>query len=367
MKNLKMIALACLALPALASAKHVIADGKNSLEVNGQLGTAFETGVKQDTTTSYKNTKYNGVVINTANIAFSGAIDEQFVYRFRLRMKQENSSKPTDTTANHTHSAYNMVDYALAGYSFMPQLTVVMGKVDVGGGFDYQSSIMSPLTFAQDADVFFGMGTANGVRAFGTFMEMIEWSLTAVNSYDYNGTSKFEAANDNRSMDYVASIGHHSKDAADAEGYNATGDFKHAITLDYAQLDNGKTPNHRKIYAANGFFSYQNAILHTAMTTETTKQRHDDFWTVGAGYLFNKTFRPALTVSSVRSFSVTGDKGTHRIFAANLTRFHADNKWRSYAEVSMTSKSSEAKLAASAAAYKNVTPWKASVGMTVNF
>lgn len=347
----------CFIMPAVF-ATHVIVDGKNNLQINGQIATALEMGTKQDAETSYAQKKLNEVKINTANLSFQGTIEENLVYRLRLRFAPQ-------TTEATSRSTYSMIDYALAGYSFMPELTVVMGKVDVGGGFDYQSSAMSPLTFAQDLDYFFGSGTANGVRAFGTVFETIDWSLTAVNGFDVNGTTKYQASNDNNSFDYVAMIAHHSKDAADAEGYNAEGDFKHYVSFDYARLNNGKEP-HRSIIATTGFFSYQNAILHAAQTTEVTPNRKDDFWTLGAGYLINKTWRPSVTYSTVRSESLLYVKGKHSVLAANLTNFHANNKWRNYFEISTTSKSDEAKRAVTAASHKDEKVWKASIGLTVN-
>lgn len=367
MKVLKLATLACLTLPQFVYAKHAIVDGNHALQIGGQLATALNAGVVQNALTSYSEKKFNEVSVNTANIHVSGSIAEKFIYRLRLKFApQETGDENVSASGAKTHSTYNMIDYAMAGYVFAPELTVLMGKVDVGGGFDFQSSAMSPLTFAQDADVFYGSGTANGIRAFGTFLETVDWAISAANSFDTNGTSKYEGSNDNRSMDYMLTVAHHSKEAADAEGYQAAGDFKHYVSFDYAQLDNSKT-NHRNIYAATGFFSLRNAILHVAGTTETTKQRHDDFWTVGAGYLFDKTWRPGVTVSSVRSPTVTGDRGTHYIYAANVTMFHNDNTWRNYFEVSAIAKSDEAKKNVKAMGEKDVIPWKASVGITLNF
>ncbi len=353
-----------LALSSSAFAEYTIAEGKNVLKIAGQLGTSFDMGRKQDFSSNYGNltdNQFSSVAVNTANISFSGAIEERFVFKMRMKMAPEKSQ-------DVTRSTYGMIDYALAGYTFLPELTVIMGKVDVGGGFDYQSSSMSPLTFAQDVDWFFGSGSANGVKAFGTVLGMIDWSVTAVNRFDLPQDSKYDSANDNRSMDYVATLAFHpvdSKNVADAEGYNAEGGFKHFVAVDYAQLDNGKNP-HRKIAAMSGFFSFNNMIAHLGATTESTKNRHDDFWTVGAGYLWNKTWRPGVSVSSLRSETLNAVKGKHTVCAVNLTQFHDNNRWRNYIEFQTTAKSDEAKAAIKALDLKDKTPWKLSLGLTLN-
>lgn len=357
MKVLKLATLACLALPAFAHADYTIQDGKNVMKIGGQLRTQYATGLDQDVLTNNEAKRFNEVTVETANLHFSGAINERLVYKMRLKLApQTTGAEETNVSGDKVHNTYNMVDYALAGYTFMPELTVVMGKVAWGIGFDNQSSAMSPLSFAQDKDYFVSSGTTNGLSAFGTIAEMIDWNLTAANSFNSQ-----EAKNSNRSMDYSATVACHSKDAADAEGYNVGGDFKHYVALDYAQMN--RDGQNRKAYAGSAFLSYQNAIIHTGVTTETTPGRKDDFWTVGAGYLYNKTWRPAVTYSSVRSKDLLNVKGAHKVVAVNLTQFHDDNKWRSYVEFSTTKKSDEAKAASVG---KDETPWKVSLGLTLN-
>ncbi len=368
MKAVKLATLACLALPAIASADYTIQDGKNVMKIGGQLRSEFATGLNQNT--GETSTKYSTVSVNTANLHFAGAINEKLVYKMRLKLAPQNTATTDTTTAgtDHNHGTYNMIDYAFAGYQFMPQLTVAIGKVAWGAGFDNQSSAMSPLSFAQDADYFLSSGSTNGIIAYGTLTENIDWTATAANSFgDQTGS------NANRSMDYVVTLAHHTKDAADAEGYNAEGDFKSYVAVDYAQLN--RDGENKKVFAAAGFFSYQNAIVHTGATVENTVGSKDDFWTIGAGYLFNKTWRPSLTYSSLRSTTgiqntgldtAAAAKGRYDIIAVNLTQFHDDNKWRSYVEFSTVQKSDEAEKANKAANIKDESPWKLSAGITVN-
>ncbi len=362
MKAVKLATLACLALPAIASADYTIQDGKNVMKIGGQLRSEFATGLNQDSTTSNKAQRYSQVTVNTANLHFAGAINEKLVYKMRLKLApQTTGAEETNLSGEKVHNTYNMIDYAYAGYQFMPQLTVAIGKVAWGAGFDNQSSAMSPLTFAQDADVFLGSGSTNGIIGYGAITENIDWTFTAANSFGSQSNT-----NANRSMDYVVTLAHHTKDAADAEGYNAGGDFKSYVAVDYAQVNRDQTTSgkeNRKIFAAAGFFSMQNAIVHAGATSESTAGRKDDVWTLGAGYLFDKTWRPAVTYTSVNSENVMGVKGRHGIAAVNLTQFHDDNKWRNYVEFSTIQKSDEAKAAAVG---KKETPWKVSVGLTVN-
>ncbi len=367
MKTVKLVTLACLALPALASADYIIQDGKNVMTIGGQLRSEFTTGRFQ---VDGAPSRFSEVNVNTANLHFGGTINEKIVYKMRLKLAPQNT-ETTDTATSgtdHDHNTYNMIDYAYAGYQFMPQLTVMIGKVPWGVGFDNQSSAMSPLSFSQDLDLFIGSGTTNGILATGALTDNIDWVATAANSIEDTQAH----SNDNRSMDYVFTLAHHTKDAADAEGYNAEGDFKSYVAVDFAKINRNDGEN-RKIYAATGFFSYQNMILHTAATVENTVGRKDDFWTVGAGYLFNKTWRPAITYSSVRStaamdaaFGDPAATGRNAMIAANLTQFHDDNKWRSYVELSTLTKSDDVKKNNTDAQIKNETSWAVSVGLTVN-
>lgn len=357
MKAVKLATLACLALPAIASADYTIQDGKNVMKIGGQLRTEFHTGLNQNGYTSDKAQRFSEVTVNTANIHFAGAINEKLVYKMRLKLAPQNTgAEETTLSGDKVHNTYNIVDYAMAGYSFMPEATVVIGKVAWGIGFDNQSSGMSPLSFTQDKDFFVSSGTTNGVVAYGTLMETIDWNVTAANSFGSQSGS-----NDNRSMDYSVTLAHHGKDAADAEGYNVGGDFKHYVVLDYAQMfQNGEN---RKAFAASGFFSYQNMVFHTGATIENTVGQKDDFWTAGAGYLFDKTWRPSITYTSVRSETANGNIGRHGYAAVNLTQFHDDNKWRNYIEFSTIQRSDEAK---NASVGKKETPWQVAAGLTVN-
>ena len=360
MKAIKLATLACLALPAIASADYQIKDGNNVMNIGGQLRTEFHTGINQSGYTSNTAQRFSEVTVNTANVHFAGAINEKLIYKMRLKLAPQNTSNEIDTSdtsgTHHAHGTYDMVDYALAGYSFMPELNVVMGKIAWGIGFDNQSSAMSPLSMAQDRDYFVSSGTTNGIVAYGTLMETIDWNITAANQF-----ASQSGNNDNRSMDYSVTLAHHGKEAADAEGYNVAGDFKHYVAVDYAQMfQNG---DNRKAFAATGFFSYQNYVLHTGATVENTVGKKDDFWTVGAGYLFNKTWRPSVTYTSARSNTANGNIGRHGYAAVNLTQFHDDNRWRNYFEFSTIQRSDEAKAASVG---KKETPWQVAVGLTVN-